>query len=51
MPFGLLRYGVAPDHIKVKNAMNELSEIRKNGSFKYFGNVEIGKDIKIQELK
>jgi hypothetical protein len=30
MPFGLLRYGVAPDHVNIKNAMEDLREIRNN---------------------
>jgi hypothetical protein len=29
MPFGLLRYGVAPDHISIKKAENTLGEVSK----------------------
>lgn len=43
-PFGLVRYGVAPDHPEVKNCIDRFNEIEKyieNGSFKYFGNLPI----------
>ncbi len=39
MPFGLLRYGVAPDHTDIKNAMDDLREVRKNQNMRYFGNI------------
>lgn len=44
-PFGLIRYGVAPDHLAIKNMTKELENISENEDFQYFGNVEIGKDI------
>ncbi|KRX08758.1 hypothetical protein PPERSA_08069 [Pseudocohnilembus persalinus] len=50
-PFGLLRYGVAPDHIPIKNVQNELAEVAEQDNFYFYGNVEIGKDVKIEEIK
>ncbi|KAG0681940.1 NADPH-adrenodoxin reductase [Pichia californica] len=43
-PFGLVRYGVAPDHPEVKNCINRFNDIKEflnNGTFKYFGNTPI----------
>jgi adrenodoxin-NADP+ reductase len=47
-PYGLVRYGVAPDHQETKNVMNTFAEVAKNERFRYFGNVEVGP---IQEPK
>lgn len=56
-PFGLVRYGVAPDHPEVKNCIdrfNDISEFITLGNFKYFGNVPVSKDstksLSLQEL-
>ena len=52
-PFGLVRYGVAPDHPEVKNCIdkfNEIGEFIKTGKVKYFGNVEICKDLSLNDL-
>lgn len=52
-PFGLVRYGVAPDHPEVKNCIdrfNEIGKFNKLENFKFYGNVEIGKDLKLDSL-
>ena len=46
-PFGLVRYGVAPDHQKTKNIIRLFSKHLFDKNINYFGNVEIGKDIDI----
>lgn len=57
VPFGLSRYGVAPDHPSVKNCEQTFTktaqEFSKPGSihkFNFFGNCEVGKDIKLATL-
>lgn len=40
-PFGLIRYGVAPDHQAMKKATKDLSEVGNNPQVRYFGNVEL----------
>lgn len=50
-PFGLVRYGVAPDHAKIKNVVKVFERIAENPDLAYFGNVTIGKDISIHDLK
>lgn len=50
-PFGLVRYGVAPDHPEVKYVESNFTEISKLPNFNFYGNVKVGKDISIDELK
>lgn len=40
-PFGLIRYGVAPDHISIKKSEMTLSDTANNPSFSFFGNVNV----------
>lgn len=42
LPFGLVRYGVAPDHQDVKTVTKTFEEIAINNRFRYFGNITIG---------
>ncbi|KIR36596.1 ferredoxin-NADP+ reductase [Cryptococcus deuterogattii MMRL2647] len=37
-PYGLVRYGVAPDHPEVKNCQHKFDELAQDSRFKYFGN-------------
>ena len=50
VPFGLVRYGVAPDHQDVKNSINNYNKTACNSRFNFFGNVNVGKDIKVEDL-
>lgn len=50
-PWGLVRSGVAPDHQKIKTVSKVFEKIAKTQNFRFFGNVEIGKDISLKELK
>ncbi len=51
VPYGLVRSGVAPDHPKLKQAMQVYAKIAESPEFRFFGNVSIGSDIKISELR
>lgn len=42
-PFGLIRYGVAPDHVSIKKTEKTLSSIASYPHFRYFGNHSIDK--------
>ncbi len=44
-PFGLVRGGVAPDHAKIKSVTKLYSRIASHERFRFFGNVEFGRDI------
>ena len=50
-PYGLVRYGVAPDHAKLKQAIQLYDKIAEAGEFSYLGNVTIGRDVSVDELK
>ena len=50
-PYGLIRYGVAPDHYKTRNTSRQFARTFEENSVDFFGNVEIGKDISMAELK
>mmetsp|Transcript_4264 Transcript_4264/g.7708 ORF Transcript_4264/g.7708 Transcript_4264/m.7708 type:complete len:488 (+) Transcript_4264:1-1464(+) len=41
-PFGLVRFGVAPDHPEVKNVINDFTTVAQMPNFRFFGNVEVG---------
>ena len=43
VPFGLVRYGVAPDHQEVKNVMERFEFIAADDRFTFFGNVSVGR--------
>jgi len=44
-PFGLLRYGVAPDHITIKKTEKTLSSIANYPHFKYSGNTPVNQNV------
>lgn len=50
-PYGLVRYGVAPDHPRIKGIMNALFEVLDRGDIRFFGNVEYGTDLTLEDLK
>lgn len=50
-PHGLIRYGVAPDHQKTKNVSRNFDRTATNERMYYFGNVEVGSDVSLDELK
>jgi ferredoxin--NADP+ reductase len=50
-PYGLVRYGVAPDHPRIKGIIKALYEVLDRGDIRFFGNVTYGKDITLDDLK
>jgi ferredoxin--NADP+ reductase len=50
-PFGLVRYGVAPDHPKIKNIIARYEKTAALPGFAFFGNVTVGKDITVDEMR
>ncbi|EDW73976.1 uncharacterized protein Dwil_GK21620 [Drosophila willistoni] len=51
VPFGLVRFGVAPDHPEVKNVINTFTKTAEHPRLRFFGNVSLGKDISLSELR
>ena len=50
-PYGLVRYGVAPDHPRIKGIINALRDVLDRGDIRVFGNVRFGEDITLDDLK
>jgi ferredoxin--NADP+ reductase len=50
-PFGLIRGGVAPDHQKTKNVWRAYEKSALNPAVRYYGNVEVGRDVTMEELR
>ncbi len=50
-PFGLVRGGVAPDHQKIKSVARVYEQIADRDGFRFFGNVTIGRDLSLEELR
>lgn len=50
-PWGLVRSGVAPDHPKIRTVTKVFEKIAAESNYRYFGNVELGRDIHISDLE
>ncbi len=50
-PYGLVRYGVAPDHPRIKGIIAALREVLESGVVRLFGNVRFGEDILLEDLQ
>ena len=50
-PYGLVRFGVAPDHEKIKNVTAVFDKTASRPEFRFFGHVELGKDVTIEDLR
>ena len=50
-PYGLVRFGVAPDHEKIKNVTRVFDKVAAKETFRFFGNVDVGKHVTLDDLK
>jgi ferredoxin/flavodoxin---NADP+ reductase len=50
-PFGLVRYGVAPDHPRIKEIVKALQRVLAKPEVRFLGNVEYGVDVKLDDLR
>jgi ferredoxin--NADP+ reductase len=51
VPYGLVRFGVAPDHPKLKQVTRVFDRIAEMPGFRFFGGVEVGKTPSISVLR
>lgn len=49
-PFGLVRFGVAPDHAKIRNVIKTYEKTAAREGYHFWGNVTIGRDLRVDEL-
>lgn len=50
-PYGLVRYGVAPDHPRIKEIVKALRRVLEHPDIRFLGNVSYGTDLKLEELQ
>lgn len=50
-PFGLIRYGVAPDHPRIKGIVNSLHKVLDKPDLRLLGNVDVGSEVTVDELR
>ncbi|BAU83076.1 ferredoxin--NADP+ reductase [Streptomyces laurentii] len=50
-PFGLIRYGVAPDHPRIKGIITALHQVLDKPQVRLFGNVDYGTDVHLDDLR
>jgi len=50
VPFGLVRYGVAPDHQTIKRVQAAFERTAAQAGFRFFGNVQVGREVSVDEL-
>ncbi|MEV5648322.1 FAD-dependent oxidoreductase [Nocardia sp. NPDC052254] len=50
-PFGLIRYGVAPDHPRIKGIITALHKVLDKPEVRLLGNIDYGSDIDLEDLR
>lgn len=50
-PYGLVRYGVAPDHQKIKSVTRLYDRTLSDPRIRFLGNVEFGRDLTVEDVR
>jgi len=50
VPYGLIRFGVAPDHQSLKAVSKRYDKVAESGGVDFIGNVAVGRDVSVAEL-
>ncbi|MBA3588241.1 FAD-dependent oxidoreductase [Methylibium sp.] len=50
VPYGLVRFGVAPDHAKLKSVTAVFDGIARDPRCRFFGNVALGRELSAEQL-
>ena len=50
VPYGLIRFGVAPDHQSIKGVHKRYEAVNLSDNVRFVGNVTVGRDVSIAEL-
>ena len=51
VPYGLIRFGVAPDHQSIKGVSRRYEAVALSNNVRFLGNVTVGRDVTIDELR
>lgn len=49
-PYGLVRYGVAPDHTSIKSIAGYLRRVLESPGVRFLGGIELGSDVSVEDL-
>jgi NADPH-dependent glutamate synthase beta subunit-like oxidoreductase len=50
VPYGLIRFGVAPDHQSLKAVSKRYDKVAESAGVDFIGNVAVGRDVSVAEL-
>ena len=50
VPYGLIRFGVAPDHQSLKAVSKRYDQVAEGDSVRFVGNVNVGQDVSTEDL-
>jgi NADPH-dependent glutamate synthase beta subunit-like oxidoreductase len=50
VPYGLIRFGVAPDHQSLKAVSKRYDKVAESPDVDFIGNVTVGRDVSVEEL-
>ena len=50
-PFGLVRYGVAPDHLSIRSVRDTLDKVFDKPGIRFIGNIEVGNDLTVDRMR
>ena len=50
VPYGLIRFGVAPDHQSIKAVSRRYEQVALSGNVRFVGNISVGDQVTIEEL-
>ena len=50
VPFGLVRYGVAPDHLSIRSVRDTLNKVLQKPGVRFLGNITVGEDVSASDL-
>ncbi|MGO2634211.1 MAG: FAD-dependent oxidoreductase, partial [Galactobacter sp.] len=50
-PYGLIRYGVAPDHPRIKGIVKALHKVLDRGDIRFIGDVTYGRDLTLSDIR
>ena len=51
VPYGLIRFGVAPDHQSIKAVSKRYDKVAESATVRFVGNVAVGEAVSVEELK
>lgn len=51
VPYGLVRYGVAPDHPGTKGIIRQFERLFVRDGIRFYGNIELGNDLSLEDLR